>query len=148
MHADKNRWEKRSFSRSISELNRIFDYLDELLEDLELDDRSLFEIKVSVEELFSNVIKYNRDADSPVEIGFNLDGERLRIQLSSHENKPFDITKTEEVDFDDYIEQGRVGGLGIQIVKKMMDHVDFNHHQGLSTITLTKYLSGKPDANN
>lgn len=133
---------KRSrFKKDSNQLQEIFRFLNKGWESFSLESKTKSELELAVEELFMNIVRHNPAENSPVSLSLNNDSDRVVITISSREERVFDITKMDKVDLDDYIAKEKSGGLGIHLVKELMDEVRFEHSNGISTITIIKYLS-------
>ena len=64
----------------------------------------------------------------------------LIIHLTDFDVDPFDINKIAEVDTKQSLEERRVGGLGIHLVKQMMDKNEYEYKDRQSKIILIKHL--------
>jgi len=131
---------KMHFKRSVSELEYIFRFLKRKGKTFNVCDSDQYQIELSVEELFTNMVRHNNEAITDIEISLEKYKNQLIICISGHEEDPFDITKTNEVDLDEYIKLEKSGGLGIHLVKQIMDDIQFDHSDGLSTITMIKKI--------
>jgi len=131
---------EKSFPRNIKSLDSVFDFLDECISSHVLSESITFRTKFAVEEVFTNLVKYNAQGPSDITIAFNIDADNLAVQLMDCEAVPFDMTKTEDVNVDLPLAQRKPGGLGIHLVKNMVDRVDYDHFDNKSTITLTMRL--------
>lgn len=131
---------KKSYKRDFSELEKIFEFLNEFYSDLDADSGIIQALHLTVEELFTNMVKYNPGGPSSITILFDKSAETISIQFTDKQPKPFDITKTEEVDLNAYIKELRSGGLGIHLVKQLMDKIDYDFHDQTSIITVTKNI--------
>lgn len=131
---------KRSFERNIDELQSIFIFLKMNWEEFQIQGNDQLDLELSVEEIFMNMIRHNSESGHNIEVSVEKGEQEITLSLSDHEKVPFDITQKEEVDFDDYFKKKQSGGLGIHLVKQLMDDVKFEHHQGISTITITKHI--------
>lgn len=130
----------KTFNRSINELENIFQFLEMSGHKFQLNERQLHDIELSVEEIFTNMVRHNVTSDEKIEITIeNYNGQILTC-LTDREDEPFDLTKSGEIDFDEYIEKKKSGGLGIFLVKQLMDEVKFEHLDGRSKITIIKNL--------
>ena len=128
----------KSFSRSINELENIFNFLEVSGDKFQVSDRHLHDIELSVEEIFTNMVRHNSSSDKTIEISIESDDGQILTCLTDHEEVPFDLTKTDNIDFDKYIAEKKSGGLGIFLVKQLMDDVKFEHLNGMSKITIIK----------
>lgn len=128
------------FKKDSSQLQEIFRFLNKSWESISLDQKTMSELELAVEELFMNIVRYNPDKNSLVDLRFDNHSDKIEIMISTREEKAFDITKTGQVDLDDYIAKEKSGGLGIHLIKELMDEVHFEHTDGISAITIIKYL--------
>lgn len=112
---------------------------------------SIDNIKLAVDEACTNVIKHaykdamkreDKDLDVVVEINCNS----LCVVVIDNAGK-YDPNRSEEPNMDKYIAELRVGGLGIYLMKKLMDEVDYQVEPGISTkVKMVKYLKSKDDS--
>jgi serine/threonine-protein kinase RsbW/sigma-B regulation protein RsbU (phosphoserine phosphatase) len=106
----------------------------------EVNEANSFSINLAIEELFTNIVKYNRNSDSDITIEIEKEGRNLKVNLIDHGGDEFDVTKTQEVDVTRRLEERKVGGLGLHLVKKMIDTLEYKYSNGESRITFTKNL--------
>lgn len=128
----------KTFTRSIDELKNIFRFLEGSGEKFQINEKHLHDIELSVEEIFTNMVRHNPESDETIQISIESDNGQILTCLTDHEKQPFDLTQTAEIDFDDYIGKKRSGGLGIFLIKQLMDDVKFEHQNGISKITIIK----------
>lgn len=129
------------FSRKTEELKHIFRFLRETESLIGCSERQRMEIDLSVEEVFMNMVRHNSSMENEIEISVEKkDAHKIVICLIDREEKPFDITKRVEVDLDEYIENKKSGGLGIHLIRQMMDEISFEHRDGISKITMVKFI--------
>lgn len=132
---------KRRFERRVDELESIFNFLKTNWQKFQVEYRVQHDLELSVEEIFMNMIEHNKSKSaSEIEISIENCGCKIVLSLSDFEDVPFDITKIGEVDFENYIKNRRSGGLGVHLVRELMDDVKFEHNDGLSTITISKHI--------
>jgi len=131
--------EKR-FKKSLDSLNSIFQFTDEFATKHNLDPGALFSLNLVVEELFTNIVKYNPENKNDVLIELDKKSHDLIIALTDFDARPFDITQRPTLNLSQYLEERRVGGLGIHLVKQMMDKIEHEYKDRCSKIILTKHL--------
>ena len=135
---------ERHFSRSLDELPVIFEFLEEAIARLSLDDGTGFALNMVVEELYTNMVKYNGNGADDILIGVERGPERLLIQLTDFDSEPFNPEQHAEVDTSAGLHERTPGGLGIHIVTRMMDEVSYEYKNRKTSIRLVKLLA--PDA--
>ena len=93
-----------------------------------------------VEELFTNMVKYNPTGPPTVTITLQVTDGKLVIIMEDHSVKPFDLTKAKPVNTHLPLNEMKPGGLGIHLVRQMMDEVHFDFDGEINRTTLIKYL--------
>lgn len=125
------------------ELERVQSFVDEELEAQDCPMRAQFQIDVAVEEIFVNISSYAyRPEVGDAEIRVDVAEDPLRVIISFLDHgKPFDPLAKEDADTSAEALCGRVGGLGILMVKKSMDAVRYSYEDGKNILTIEKNLS-------
>ena len=122
----------RSF---VSEAARTFGFSDDDVSNIEL----------AVDEACTNIIKhaYRDNPDGRIRLTVSTSDD-LRFTVVIHDNGVgFDATHYTMPDMREYFLKPRKGGLGIVLMKRLMDEVEYDVRQGRSnSIRLVKYLRG------
>lgn len=134
---------KKKFKRHIDSLENIFEFLGEFVARNKLDESISFAINLAVEELFTNMVKYRADNPYDILIDLTKDANKVVVTLTDYEVEPYDINIAKEYDPNQPLEERKPGGMGIHLVKKFMDEIDYHYQNGTSKITLIKYLERK-----
>jgi len=130
-----------SFPRDINALADIFDFISDFLGRHEPSQEVKYFVEFAVEEVFTNIVKYSSSDASDVSIRLRLQSEKcIEIRLIDRNSVHFDITQTEDVDTTLPLEGRKVGGLGLHLIRRMADGVEYEHVDGDSIITITKNL--------
>ena len=130
----------KKFKRALSSLDEIYKFINKFSSKTDLDESIVFTINLVVEELFTNMVKYASETTNEILLELKKDEDDLVIHLTDFDVEPFDITKTAEVDTKQLLEERRVGGLGIHLVKEMMDKIEYEYKDRQSKIILIKHL--------
>lgn len=99
-----------------------------------------YNVLLALQEMVTNVLRhaYQLDVNKPIEVCFELDEDRLQIELRD-QGPEFDPLAAEQVD-DDY-DMGmptEVGGHGIRIARMIMDDVTWRRERGWNILRLVK----------
>ena len=129
-----------SFKREVDSLDEIFGFVRRFFLKEEIGREYLFPVDLVVEEIFTNFVKYNHGGNSDIDINLDRKDDTLTISVVDHDVEPFDITKAPEVKTDQPAEKRRIGGLGIHLVRRLMDRVEYDYTDRRSTITLVKRI--------
>jgi anti-sigma regulatory factor (Ser/Thr protein kinase) len=130
----------REFDKSLGSLAGVFTFLDEVLPGASLGDRGRFVLHLAVEELFTNMVKYNAGASRRVEVRIAVEKDRVRVDLVDPDTDPFDPTQLPPVDTAAPISERQRGGLGLHIIRSMADGVDYDYRDRTMTVSVTQYL--------
>ena len=128
----------------ISELARVHQFVSEIAEELHLDAELCMNLTLVLEEMVTNVISYAYPADTvaDIELSAESDGRQLTFVLSD-QGKAFDPTQAETPDFDISPVDRRIGGMGIYIVRNIMNQVTYQRLEGRNLLTMTKDINKK-----
>lgn len=126
-------------SNDVQEIPLLNAFVDEICEFNGLDDMTTMQMNLAIEEAVVNVMNYAYPEGTKgfVDITSMSDDESLQFVISDN-GKPFDPTTKEEVDTTLPVEERRIGGLGIFLVRKMMDNVKYEYKDGQNILTLRK----------
>ena len=131
---------KKTFKRSIDSLNALFAFIHEFIRMHKLDEALNNAFDLAMEELFVNMVKYNENSSSDVEIELLKEENALKAVLTDFDVDRFDISAYKPYNPVQALEERRIGGIGIHLVKKLMDDVAYEYKDRQSKIILTKYL--------
>ncbi|MFZ1946812.1 MAG: ATP-binding protein [bacterium] len=133
---------QRSFPREVAALDSVFDLISDFVTAHQIDDGAAFAVRLAVEELFVNMVRYNPGNPNAIRVELSKVGGRIVVTMTDSGVERFDLTKVPAYDGSLSLEARRPGGLGIHLAKKLMDRVEYAYQDGQSTITLTKRLGG------
>lgn len=122
--------------------NPIVEFVEEVLSQYDCSGKALYQIAVAIEEIFVNIASYAGLADDgSVEIRCEVLDDPLRAVVQFiDEGIPFDPLAANDPDISPEALEARDGGLGIYMVKQMMDEVTYAYKDGKNTLTITKNL--------
>jgi serine/threonine-protein kinase RsbW len=125
----------------INELSRIELFLQELGEEWTLSESLILSINLVIEEAFTNIVSYGYDDNNKhtIELCFEKYTEELKIKIidDGHE---YDPTLKAEPDITLKAEERPVGGLGIYLIRQIMDYVEYRRIENKNCLILTKRM--------
>jgi serine/threonine-protein kinase RsbW len=123
----------------VSELEKVAQFVEEIGEELGLNMELQMNLNLVMEEMVSNVIfyAYPEGEDAEIELLAKSDGKELTFVLSD-QGKEFDPTAKEDADPDVNPADREIGGMGIFIVKNIMNKVTYQRLEGRNLLTMTK----------
>ena len=133
---------KNFFPRELRALNELFNFLNAFVTKHRLDASVAYAVNLVVEELFVNMVKYQSDNPNPVSVSLRKEENRVVVVLIDFNVDPFVITQAGDFDPTLPLEKRRAGGMGIHLVKTVMDdiHYDYNERERTSKIQLIKNI--------
>ncbi len=122
--------------------NPVIDFVGEELARHDCPPKALYQIEVAIEEILVNIVSYaGLSEDDGVEIRCEVLEDPLRVVLQFLDGGvPFDPLASGDPDISPEAIMEREGGLGIFMVKKMMDNVSYAYEEGKNTLTILKNL--------
>lgn len=125
----------------LGELAKVDAFVEELGNELGLDMESQMNLNLVLEEMVSNIIyyAYPQDVDAEIELTAESDGKEITFFLSD-QGREFDPTLKDDLDTDVNPADREIGGMGIFIVKNIMNEVTYQRLEGRNLVTMKKKL--------
>lgn len=125
---------------SAENLDRVSDFIDRFLEQHNCSEKTKMRIDLSVEEIFVNIANYAYpDTTGEVEIRISEKDNMISISFIDS-GVPYDPLQKIDPDITLSANQRQIGGLGIFLVKKNMDHVCYRFENGKNILTISKNI--------
>ena len=129
----------KHFKRAFDSLDEIHEFVLEFAGQNGLEEKMVYIIDLVVEELFTNAVKFNPGNTHDVTIDLSKDSQKLLVSLIDYDVESFDIRQTKDYDPKKPLRDRRVGGLGIPLVKRLSDKIEYEYEDRQSKITFIKY---------
>jgi serine/threonine-protein kinase RsbW len=116
------------------------DFVAEIAKAVPMSARQVYDLELAVDEALTNVVEHAcaGRADATVELSVSHAEDQFTI-LIIHDGAGFDPDSQPDVDLKSYIAERRVGGLGLYLIRKLMDEVEYSTGEdGLRRIRLMK----------
>jgi anti-sigma regulatory factor (Ser/Thr protein kinase) len=131
---------QRSFARTLDSLEPLYEFVNQFLTGHSIDKKTAFEMQLAIEEVFANSVEHNHASKAGVTLSLDKSGDCITIKIEDFDVPEFDVSKPPNVNTAAPIEERRIGGLGLHLIHKIMDRVEYHHENRISTITLIKYV--------
>ena len=126
---------------SIGNLNDALDFVNGELELHNCSPELRNQIDIAMEEIFMNIARYAyKPADGYVRICIFV-GEEIVVTFEDT-GKPFNPVEQAEPDLNKPVMERKIGGLGIFLVKQLMDKVAYTRVDNKNVLTITKEIAG------
>ena len=118
----------------------VVEFVEEILGEYQCPPKVLYQLAVSIEEILVNIVSYSGlEATDGIEIRCEVLENPLRIVIQFLDGGiPFDPLAHADPDTSPAATMAREGGLGIFLVKKMMDNVTYAYENGKNILTFLK----------
>jgi len=126
---------------SLSELDTLCRELEKLGRTIGLSKKCVFEINLALDELFTNIISYGfpDDEEHLIEITITPQNQMLCLCIED-DGVPFNPVEVNQPDLQCDIEECKIGGLGIHLIKNLMDEVCYERCGDKNVLTLKKSI--------
>lgn len=123
----------------VADIGIVRDTLDNLARELGIPVRALTQLQVALDEIVSNVIKYSWDDGGQHEflVRITVHPERVDLEIFD-DGREFDATTVPSRKHAPEGQRSRPGGLGIHMIKKLVDHFTYERIDGCNHTTLSK----------
>jgi len=132
---------KNLYKRSFDEIQTIVDDTVAFFEREGIDQSLRMKVDLTIEELFVNMVNYNTETDRDIQIEMEAIDGGIEVSLTDFDVERFDPTKIREVDIDAPLSERTPGGLGLYLVLKMADSINYEYHDRSSKITFTNRVA-------
>ena len=134
--------QKITLPNDIETIPLLSEFVDIACEEAGVDMATTMSLNLAIEEAVVNVMSYAYPTGTvgEVDVEVSADADVLTFVISDH-GTPFDPTAKEAVDTTLPAEQRSIGGLGIHLVRQIMDKADYRYEDGRNILTLHKQLT-------
>ena len=130
-----------TLTNNIDEVPQLATFVEEICETIGIDMSTAMSLNLAIEEAVVNVMDYAYPAGTKgnINIEAKANDHRLKFIITDW-GTPFDPTEKSEVDTTLSAEERPIGGLGIHLVRQIMDSINYERTDGKNVLTLRKKL--------
>jgi sigma-B regulation protein RsbU (phosphoserine phosphatase) len=116
-------------------------FVNGVLDKLGIDPKQTKKIRLAVEEVVVNVIDYAYPIgiEGDITVHASSDGSQVKFVIVDT-GTPFDPTEKEKADTTLSVDERPIGGLGIHLVRQLMDSMNYERQDGRNILTLWKKI--------
>lgn len=128
---------EKSFAREISLLDEVHVFAEDFIEDRKLSGRTANLLLLTLEELFTNAVKYS--PKNPAEISIFLQDSKLECLIEIRDPNPvrFDPLQEAPVDIRQPLDARTPGGLGLHLLRTMTDKMEYEYKAQANCVRIT-----------
>lgn len=124
-----------------SEIARLQDQLESLAREHDLPPKVLHEIQLAVEEHLTNILRYayRDEREHEIWIQLRLGETEFCIEVKD-DGRAFNPLEFPTMDLSLPLEQRPIGGLGIHMIRKSMDRIEYRRADGKNILAMMKQI--------
>jgi serine/threonine-protein kinase RsbW len=126
-------------------LEIIRNFISGIAKKVGFEEEDVNKIELAVDEACTNVIEhaYQHDESQDIDIAIKIDYQKFTVVVAD-QGRSFKMEEVEIPDMKSYLAELRVGGLGIYLMKTLMDEVDYRSKPGVKNqVRMVKYFLKK-----
>ena len=127
---------------SLPEIAHVTEKFEIFAKENKLTQRIIYDISLCLDEIITNIVSYGfeDDAEYIIEIQFQLTEKEIKLVFIDYGIKFDPVQKDDPIHLKHSVEERPIGGLGIYLVKKLMDITEYKRVKDKNILTLTKFL--------
>ena len=108
-----------------------------------LPEKLIFQMNLALDELFTNIVSYGfKDGkDHKIEISLAVEAGMLILRIED-DGMPFNPAGAQAPDLKCSLKEHKIGGLGIHLIRHLMDDIDYQRSNHKNILTLRKKIAG------
>lgn len=132
-----------TINATVENIPAVTAFVDEQLEALGCPMKAQMQIDIAIDELFSNIAYYAYNPEvGPATVRVEVADDPMAVKISFIDHgKPYDPLAKADPDTSLSADERDIGGLGIYMVKKSMDEVNYEYRDGANILTIKKHIN-------
>jgi anti-sigma regulatory factor (Ser/Thr protein kinase) len=127
----------------VAELERVALLIERFGGECALDEATVFEINLALDEVLTNVISYAYEDGRlhEIEVHVAIENGEVRVEVRD-DGRPFDPLCVAPVDLSRPVDDRPIGGLGLHLVRRVMDGLEYRREADGNVLTMRKRAAG------
>ena len=130
---------KKKFKLNYKSLDQLFGFITSFANKYGLDSHLHFQLELVVEELFTNMVKYDRKIQTTAELEISKVQDDLIIILTGFDVAPFNPANIDKYDPSLPLNDRPIGKLGLHLVEQIVDRIDYRYDDNIRILKLIKH---------
>jgi len=121
----------------LAEINRLTDILCKLCDENSICNKVLCDVSLALEEIFANIVHYAYEdsEEHHVKIHIKIRDNVLALVIKD-DGKPFNPLEIPITNTEAPFEERKIGGLGIHLVRNLIDELEYKQVKGKNVLTM------------
>ncbi len=122
-------------------LKKVRQFISQAVQDSYMDEKEKNNITLAVDEAVANIIKhgYKNQPSGIIEIEVSADQEVFQIEIIDT-SPGFELDSIQDPDIEEHIKLGKNSGLGVYLIRKIMDQVEYKRDKK-NHLIMKKFIS-------
>lgn len=131
-----------TLNATVDNVETVTEFVNEQLERIGCPAKAIAQIDIAIDELFSNIAFYAYSPEvGPATVRVDVEEDPVSVTITFMDRGvPFNPLKKADPDTSLSAEERKIGGLGIFMVKKTMDAVDYEYRDGKNILRIKKSM--------
>jgi anti-sigma regulatory factor (Ser/Thr protein kinase) len=127
----------------LSEIERLARLVDDLGQRHQIESRIIYNMKLALDEILTNIISYGYDdgGEHRIIARFSLERGNWTVEVED-DGKPFNPLDAPEPDTNQLLEERPIGGLGIHLVRKNVDELEYRRQKDKNILVMKLKVKG------
>ena len=126
----------------VQTIPQLKEFVDGIVSELSFDADTAMSLNLALEEAVVNVMSYAYPPGTTGDIAIEAEANDVRLKFTiTDSGAPFDPTAKEDTDITLSAEERPIGGLGIFLVRQLMDSINYERIDGKNILSLRKKLT-------
>ena len=125
----------------VNNIERVTDFINGKLHERKVPLKIQTQLDVVIDELMSNIAKFAYRGKKTGNVSVSIDFDEKAVSMTFRDSgMPFNPIEQTDPDVNAPIEKRKIGGLGLFLVRKTMDELNYEYKDGQNILTIKKYL--------
>ena len=131
-----------TITATLDNIPAVTDFVDEKLGRYSFPNKVITQINIAIDELFSNIARYAYYPDvGPATVRVEVEKDPPAVVITFiDKGQPYDPLSSKEPDVSLSAEERKIGGLGIFMVRKLMDDISYEYRDGKNILRIKHIL--------
>jgi len=127
---------QKKFKKEFKSLDVISVFLQDFSKSNDIKNSLTLKLNLIVEEIVTNFVKYNSDSKNDILLKIEKVDNYLSINMTDFDVESFDVTQSKEPNIHKSLQERKIGGLGLHLVRQFAEKIDYEYKNRNSTIAI------------